>query len=66
MSSKRVAAGGGAELETVTAIGADDFVFPAPSRATAVNVCGPSPTVVVFQLTEYGTVLSSAIGDPST
>ena len=49
-----------------TAIGADDFVFPAPSRATAVSVCGPSPTVVVFQLTEYGTVLSSAIGDPST
>jgi len=40
------------ELETVT-LTADEVVrFPAASRATAVRVCGPLPTVVVFQDTE--------------
>src|ERR1700704_315070 len=65
--STRVAAGGGAALETVTLTVAALAVFPAPSRATAVNAWDPSRTVVVFQVTVYGTVVSSAAsGDPST
>src|SRR5919201_6397818 len=67
VSSKRVAAGGGAAFDTVTVVAADVAVFPERSRATAVTVCWPSSTAVVFQLTEYGTVVSSAaMGDPST
>src|SRR5439155_1072907 len=33
--------------------------FPAASRAVAVRVCEPLPTVVVFQETEYGDDVSS-------
>src|SRR2546426_7209079 len=67
VSSKRVAVGGGVAFDTVTADAADVVVFPAPSRATAVRVCGPSGTVVVFQLMVYGTAVSSGpSGDPST
>src|SRR5438046_7539464 len=65
--STRVAAGGGAALDTVAATAAALAVFPAPSRAIAVTVCDPSDTVAVFQVTAYGTVVSSAAtGDPST
>src|SRR5882757_9808963 len=65
--STRVAAGGGAALETVTVTGAALAVFPTPSLATAVNVWRPSGTVVVSHVTAYGTVVSSAAsGDPST
>src|SRR5882724_4480415 len=64
--STRVAAGGGAALETIAVTMGALAVFPAPSRATAVNVWDPSATVVVFQVTPYGTVVSSAAsGDPS-
>src|SRR5438034_201437 len=45
--STRVAAGGGAALDTMAATGAELAVFPAPSRATAVKVCDPSGTIVV-------------------
>ena len=35
-------------------------MLPAASRATAVSVCVPLVAVAVFQLTEYGLVVSSA------
>src|SRR5688572_32423926 len=57
-----VASAGGAAFATVTFTGADVVVLPAASRATAVSVCGPSITVVVSQLTEYGEMVS---GRPS-
>src|SRR5579872_858663 len=67
VSSKRVAAGGGAALDTVTVVGAETAVLPEPSRAMAVSVCEPSGTVVVSQLITYGTAVSSLpIGEPST
>src|SRR3981081_2035918 len=66
-SSNRVAADGGAAFATVTAAATDAAVVPAPCLATQVTLCGPSATVVVFQLTAYGTaVASAASGDPST
>src|SRR5947199_8030459 len=60
VSSKRRAAGGGVELFTITEDVTDVVVFPAPSRATAVNACVPSATVVVFQVIVYGTAVASA------
>ena len=39
-------------FETVTATLAEVVVLPAPSRATAVSVCGPLPAANVSQLTE--------------
>ena len=54
-----VAAGGVGVAALVTATGAEVAVFPAPSRATAVNVCDPSNTIAVFQVVAYGTVVST-------
>jgi hypothetical protein len=47
-------------LSTVTFTAADTVVFPAASRARAVTACGPLLAVVVFHVTEYGEVVSSA------
>src|SRR5260221_10010278 len=58
VSSKRVV-GGGDEFDTVTATADEVVRLPAASRATAVSACEPFPTVVVFQETEYGEVVSS-------
>src|SRR5215470_5091620 len=51
---------GGAALFTVTEIGADVRRLPAASRAMAVTVWEPSGVVVVFQLSEYGELFTSA------
>jgi len=59
VSSKRVVAGGD-EFDTVTATADEVVRLPAASRATAVNVCEPFPTVVVFHDAEYGVLVSSA------
>jgi len=45
---------------TVTPTPADVVVFPAPSRATAVSVCGPFPLAKVSHEAEYGALVSSA------
>src|SRR3954465_1209452 len=45
-------------LLTVTTTGAEVIEFPAASRATAVIVCDPFPTCVVFHVIEYGDVMS--------
>ena len=45
---------------TVTVTGAEVVVFPAASRATAVNVCDPFVAVRVSQANSQGTILSSA------
>src|SRR3989442_186233 len=62
--SKRVtispAVGGGASLDTVTVIMSEAYWTPTLSVATAVRVCEPLSTVVVFQETEYGALVSSA------
>ena len=47
-------------LTTMTVTALEMVVFPAASRATAVNVCGPFGAVVLFQLIEYGARESSA------
>src|SRR5882724_1128295 len=54
-------------FDTVT-VTADDVVrLPAASRAIAVSVCEPFPTVAVFHDTEYGVDVSSDPRfDPST
>ena len=51
-------------LETVTGTLADVVVLPAPSRATAVSVCGPFAAAKVSQLIEYGDdrVLGAEVG----
>jgi hypothetical protein len=49
LSSKRVDE---AALDTLTVTGAEVVRLPAASRATAVKVCEPLLTVVVFQETE--------------
>jgi hypothetical protein len=49
----------GGVLSSVT-VTDDEAVFPDVSLATAVNVCVPSPTVVEFQLTEYGAEVTGA------
>src|SRR5207247_10532598 len=59
VSSTRVT-GGGDPFDTVTLTGDEVVRFPAASLATAVRVCEPLPTVVVFQETEYGEAVSSA------
>src|SRR5206468_1108611 len=46
-------------FDTVTLTGDEVVRFPAASRAAAVRVCEPLPTVVVFQDTEYGDAVSS-------
>ena len=46
-------------LVTVTVTATEVVVFPAASRATAVKVCEPLATDVVFHETEYGAVVSS-------
>jgi hypothetical protein len=46
------AGGGAVVLLTLTARGLLVVVFPAASRATAVRLCEPLATVVVFQVTE--------------
>src|SRR5207249_2962471 len=46
-------------FDTVTLTGDEVVRFPAASRAVAVRVCEPLPTVVVFQDTEYGDAVSS-------
>ena len=51
VSSKRVT-GGGDPFDTVTVTGEEVVRLPAASRAVAVRVCEPLPTVVVFQETE--------------
>src|SRR5204862_27971 len=45
---------------SVTVTGEEVVRLPAASRAVAVSVCEPLPTVVVFQETEYGDDVSSA------
>jgi hypothetical protein len=54
--------GGGFKLvfDTVTVTVVLVAELPAASRATAVSVCVPLATVVVFQVTEYGLAVSSA------
>src|SRR5207247_2500661 len=47
-------------LETVTVTAAEVPVLLAASRAMALSVCVPAVAVLVFQLTEYGAVVSSA------
>src|SRR6266850_7129515 len=49
-----------ATFETVTATVPDVVVLPAASRARADSVCAPFATVTVFQLSEYGAVVTSA------
>ncbi len=49
----------GVTLLTVTVIAVDVVVFPAASRATAVSVWVPLVADVVFQIVEYGDVVSS-------
>src|SRR6202035_2667952 len=51
--------GGVVSFETVTVTAVAVAVLPAASRATAVNVCEPLLTVVVFHETEYGAVVCS-------
>src|SRR6185503_577889 len=46
-------------LLTVTVTPADTAVLPAASRATAVRVCGPLPSRVVFQRIENGAAVAS-------
>ncbi|OGZ56481.1 MAG: hypothetical protein A3H64_01020 [Candidatus Ryanbacteria bacterium RIFCSPLOWO2_02_FULL_45_11c] len=52
--------GGGVVLFTITATPEDVVIFPAASRAVAVNVCDPFDAVVLFHVIEYGEVVSSA------
>src|SRR5437773_1855175 len=47
-------------FDTVTVTGDEVVRLPAASRAVAVRVCEPLPTVVVFQEIEYGDDVSSA------
>src|SRR3989338_7271009 len=47
-------------LVTVTETAGATVVFPAASLATAVKVCVPAVTPVVFHTIEYGAVASSA------
>ena len=54
-----VSGGGVVVLETVTVIAKEVRVLPAASRATAVIVCVPFVASVVFQVPEYGAVVSS-------
>src|SRR5688500_2490809 len=53
-------------LATVTVTGAEVVRLPAASRATAVSVCEPLVTVVVFHGAEYGAAVSSVPALPST
>src|SRR5437773_9163624 len=54
-------------FDTVTVTGDEVVRLPAASRAVAVRVCEPLPTVVVFQEIEYGDDVSSEpILAPST
>src|SRR5687767_12103910 len=56
-----------APLATVTVIAGEIVLLPAASRARAVSVCEPFPTVVVSHAVEYGALVSSApCGTPST
>jgi hypothetical protein len=48
----------GAELSTVTFTAVDVVVLPAASLATAVKLCAPLETPVVFQEIEYGLVVA--------
>jgi hypothetical protein len=57
---------GGLTLETVTETALDVHRIPSASRATAVRLCGPFATVLVFQETEYGGVESLPMKLPST
>ena len=58
---------GGVELETVTVTGLDVPRLPAASRARACRVCWPFGADAVFQVIEYGAVVSSAPrGAPSS
>src|SRR2546427_9969594 len=52
--------GGVRSLLTVTETAAEVAVLPAASRATAVRVCEPFGTAVVFQATVKGAPVSSA------
>src|SRR5439155_1751048 len=54
----------GDPFDTVTVTPADVFRFPAASRAIAVRVCEPFPTLAVFQEVEYGAAVSSAPSAP--
>src|SRR5687768_6719090 len=57
--------GGVLSLATVTVTGADVVRLPAASRATAVMVCEPLVALFVFQVTEYGAVVTSVPALPS-
>src|SRR6202008_2909062 len=47
-------------LLTVTDIAVEGVVRPLVSRATALMLCSPLPTVCVFNVNSYGAVVSSA------
>src|SRR5262245_2014296 len=55
----RVTTGAVRSLLTVTATGNDTPVLPASSQADAFSVCGPFVVCVVFQITEYGEVVTT-------
>src|SRR5688572_19446632 len=57
--------GGVLSLATVIVTGAEVVRLPAASRATAVMVCEPLVAVLVFQVTEYGGVVTSVPAFPS-
>src|SRR5262249_19325466 len=50
---------GGGVLATVIETAAAVAVLPEVSRATAESVCAPFETVVVFQFSEYGVLVTS-------
>ena len=50
---------GGVTFDTVTGMGAESTVAPLVGRTVAVSVWAPLETGAVFQLTEYGEVVSS-------
>ena len=52
--------GGVVSFVTVTVTGALEPMLPAASKACAVRVCDPLVAVVVFELIEYGGVVTAA------
>src|SRR6476659_3153260 len=56
----------GAALLTVTSTGADVAVLPVASVARAAMVCDPFDVAAVFQLVEYGAIVSVPMTLPST
>ena len=59
LASSKPKAATSPSLSTVTVTFAEVRVFPAASRATALSVCSPSVSAVVFQASEYGLDVSA-------